>query len=421
MGNAFGIDDTDDPSAVDDTDEGFKPTSRFYRQAGCFRAPFIQAFAFLDPLSLCRVEAVHQDLRLALDHNSSRNRLWRPHVLRAVDPFERDAHLIKVRDAARAHTPTGDFDFRLEYTAILRQRVASELAHVSGSIHLLGVDAYRAHIATRSTVAFVARSIVSLVRGGSGGAADEAPPTLGSADIALLGDAMAFDSPAVARAVALKRPAVAMTVVHRDTNAMLTFNKFVGALAGNASRQKHAVTLDMMTGVVEGYITAPGMSKPVQCIADLPSVASIDAPGFIDYAARIVRLRPEQEYLRDTVVWMMLRDLMVFETVEQGDAYGELAPDSWFAGLDHAGLRHHHTDAPSASAFEARHPDGYNGTRFETFVDGLFDGAHPHTRRPAEMDCGTRSALLTDRCDRIDASLAALERAMSERAVASES
>ena len=62
MGNTFGTDEGFKPtSAIDDTDEGFKPTSRFYRQAGCFRAPFIQAFAFLDPLSLCRVEAVHQD------------------------------------------------------------------------------------------------------------------------------------------------------------------------------------------------------------------------------------------------------------------------------------------------------------------------------------------------------------------------
>ena len=46
-------------------------------------------------------------------------------------------------------------------------------------------------------------------------------------------------------------------------------------------------------------------------------------PGFLGYAINLLRLRPEHEYLRRNVLWIIFRDLMVFDTLESQIQYTE--------------------------------------------------------------------------------------------------
>ena len=362
---------------------GFAPSSRFYRQEGCFRAPFLQAFAFLDPISLARCEGVHVDLRRALAATSSaRNKLWRPHFARAVDPLERDPRTARLRAEAIAHTPAKGLDFRLEYLTFVQSRVAEEALHMSG-IEVLArtVEAYRTHAmrpSVKSVTTHVLSSIGSMVSsvgaapstaaGATAVALDAPPPTpLDEGDIAVLCDVIAFDSPAVARAVALKRPSLGITVVHRDATRMMAYQAFASAPSSALARlpvqQKCNVALDSPFRAVEAYaaMATVDATRKARCAAELPSVAALAAPGFIDYAVRLARLRPEHEHLRDSALWMVLTDLMVFDTVAAGDAHVAANPRCWYAGLDYVGIRHHarEGDAAHSRAFVAKHPDGY--------------------------------------------------------------
>ena len=143
---------------------GFAPSSRFYRQEGCFRTPFLQALAFLDPISLARCEGVHVDLRRALAATScARNKLWRPHFARAVDPLALDPRAARLRAEAISHTPTAGLDFRLEFLHFAQSRIAEEALHVSGSAALARtVDAYRAQATGPSMMAATTRIISSI-------------------------------------------------------------------------------------------------------------------------------------------------------------------------------------------------------------------------------------------------------------------
>jgi hypothetical protein len=72
---------------------------------------------------------------------------------------------------------------------------------------------------------------------------------------------------------------------------------------------------------------------------------TIDAPGFIGYAVKLLRLRPEHEYLRYTVLWIIFKNLMIFETENDLIEYtsflsNEEAEEFWAVSLD----RYSHVD-----------------------------------------------------------------------------
>ncbi|CBN74590.1 hypothetical protein Esi_0030_0125 [Ectocarpus siliculosus] len=74
----------------------------------------------------------------------------------------------------------------------------------------------------------------------------------------------------------------------------------------------------------------------------LPRAPESPAPaGFLGYAVRLLRLRPEHEPLRWTALFALFRDLAVFETTEQAEAVRARVPDRrlFYCALDHPGAQ----------------------------------------------------------------------------------
>ncbi|CAN0584234.1 unnamed protein product, partial [Laminaria digitata] len=78
----------------------------------------------------------------------------------------------------------------------------------------------------------------------------------------------------------------------------------------------------------------------------LSAAPELPAPaGFLGYAVRLVRLRPEHESLRWTVLFALFKDLAVFETTGQAEAVRARRPDGrlFYCALDYPGAQ----DEPS--------------------------------------------------------------------------
>eukprot|EP00607_Mallomonas_marina_P009865 CAMPEP_0182420676 /NCGR_PEP_ID=MMETSP1167-20130531/5646_1 /TAXON_ID=2988 /ORGANISM="Mallomonas Sp, Strain CCMP3275" /LENGTH=214 /DNA_ID=CAMNT_0024596941 /DNA_START=527 /DNA_END=1171 /DNA_ORIENTATION=- len=66
---------------------------------------------------------------------------------------------------------------------------------------------------------------------------------------------------------------------------------------------------------------------------------SVEYPGFLGYVVELVRLPPNHEYLRNSVIWSLFREMMVFETAEslmsyRSQLHAEAAREFWGVALD---------------------------------------------------------------------------------------
>ena len=74
----------------------------------------------------------------------------------------------------------------------------------------------------------------------------------------------------------------------------------------------------------------------------LPLAPELPPPaGFLGYTVRLIRLRPEYECLRWTVLFTLFKDMAVFETTEQAEAVRSRRPDQtlFYCALDHPGAQ----------------------------------------------------------------------------------
>ena len=65
----------------------------------------------------------------------------------------------------------------------------------------------------------------------------------------------------------------------------------------------------------------------------------VNIPGFVGYAVNLLRLREEHEYLRYSVLWIVFKNLMIFETDEDRLSYAATLPfneieEFWAISLD---------------------------------------------------------------------------------------
>jgi len=144
--------------------------------------------------------------------------------------------------------------------------------------------------------------------------------------VGILSDLVWFDDPEVAHAVTTKRPSTAATLVVRDADTMLRFRR--------ENRYNHPVAfipLDTTGG--DDFYDEQGQHL-------LDTLPALDHAGFLGYACKLARLRPEDEYLRRTALFTVLRDLTVWRTERDAQAWKREHPEQahklWFCALDWA-------------------------------------------------------------------------------------
>ncbi|CAM9538106.1 unnamed protein product [Ectocarpus sp. 8 AP-2014] len=187
--------------------------------------------------------------------------------------------------------------------------------------------------------------------GGGGGGGN------GGGVIGLLSDLVTVPDPRIARALSHKRRAALSTVVVDNDKVLFDFRRR-GLYTGPVN------FLPLSTLVVDNPtplapLLLPLLLPPQRRIgivpagtedgdgreegADLlPRAPESPAPaGFLGYAVRLLRLRPEHEPLRWTALFALFRDLAVFETTEQAEAVRARVPDRrlFYCALDHPGAQ----------------------------------------------------------------------------------
>lgn len=142
--------------------------------------------------------------------------------------------------------------------------------------------------------------------------------------VGILSDLMWFDDPEVAQTVTTKRPSTAATLVVRDAATMLRFRR--------ENRYSHPVAfipLDTTGG--DDFFDDQGRHL-------LDVLPPVEHPGCLGYACKLARLRPEDEYLRRTALFTVLRDLTVWRRERDAQEWKRLHPERahelWFAALD---------------------------------------------------------------------------------------
>lgn len=124
--------------------------------------------------------------------------------------------------------------------------------------------------------------------------------------IGMLSDIAWVDDERVAKALSKKRYMAMRTIITRNAEVVVAFKKATTALP----REWPSSFLPLSRTMEDMDVTV------------LDSNLVFD--GFIGYAVNLFKLRPEDEYLRRTVLWTLFRDIMVFETREAKLTYKSL-------------------------------------------------------------------------------------------------
>lgn len=159
--------------------------------------------------------------------------------------------------------------------------------------------------------------------------------------IGLVSDLGTISDGRIARAVSHKRRAAMSTLVVTDENVIYDFRRcglYTGPLNFLPLRtlqlEHPAPTAQPTGGGGGGGLGGSSML--------LPPAPETPAPtGFLGYAVCLVRLRPQHEFLRWTVLFALFKDMAVFETTEQAEAVRARAPNQrlFYCALDHPGAQ----------------------------------------------------------------------------------
>lgn len=163
--------------------------------------------------------------------------------------------------------------------------------------------------------------------GDSGGGGDNKAGVIG-----VLSDLVTVPDPRIARALSHARRAALTTVSVHSGNAVSDFRRHrvhtgpVNFLPTSTLRLQHPQLLPPPPTRNYAESASPGGwgvrddggYGEDEVAGLLPPAPETTAPaGFLGYAVRLLRLRPEHEPLRWTVLFAVFKDLVVFETTEQ--------------------------------------------------------------------------------------------------------
>eukprot|EP00753_Platysulcus_tardus_P010878 PLAT3125.1.p1 GENE.PLAT3125.1~~PLAT3125.1.p1 ORF type:complete len:734 (+),score=269.03 PLAT3125.1:131-2203(+) len=111
---------------------------------------------------------------------------------------------------------------------------------------------------------------------------------------------------AVGRAISLQRQNALLTVVTTTAAVMIDFRKTI------SGRPWSFMPVDLSEAGAGG---AHGMPARVEELPD------ITGEGFIGYAVNLLQLEEQHEPLRETVLWAVIKDLAIFATTAQAEAW----------------------------------------------------------------------------------------------------
>jgi len=141
--------------------------------------------------------------------------------------------------------------------------------------------------------------------------------------VGMIANLISFDRIDVAKCLSLVRPQAMNIVVMSSHEALLRF--------------KHSRRNGVSVPFNVSYISLDSCFDELRTRAghliSPRALPEIEDRGFVGYAYRLARLRPEHEYLRNSVLWTIFRDLAIFERESQGAAYAR-RHSCWHVGLD---------------------------------------------------------------------------------------
>jgi hypothetical protein len=270
-----------------------------------------KVLGYLDAPSLASVQATERRLRrgVAGDEVCS-NQLW----------FQRSKEDFKISSAVpEGIIPTG-IAYR-EYLRLQLQRCEDELAHTTGR-----------------TYSRLASGLSSYVRSKAG--ASVKPNTTNAAVCGIVGmvcDLVAFEDRAVGRAIAQKRQSSMNTVIVENSYTVLEFKK-AGTVRG-----------PMTFLPLSSSILAFPVYRKIKPLVERDNKHTITAPGFIGFASELVQLRPEHEYLRDTIIANnVLKNMQVWDSEAAFNVYKLYLVRKqweWRMQMEHQGLDPDSTEA----------------------------------------------------------------------------
>ncbi|CAM9968094.1 unnamed protein product, partial [Choristocarpus tenellus] len=123
--------------------------------------------------------------------------------------------------------------------------------------------------------------------------------------LGLICDLGYIEDSSIARAISHKRRPAMSTVIVKDTGVIYDFRK----------RGMYSGPLNFLP--VSELLHSPIESPDSEGL--LPTIPNGPHPGFLGYAVDLVRLRPEYEPLRLTVLYAVFKDLSVFETCVEAE------------------------------------------------------------------------------------------------------
>lgn len=138
-----------------------------------------------------------------------------------------------------------------------------------------------------------------------------------------------LESPVVAAVLSRKRYMTMLTVL---TDHESDVHKFKKTLNNTHEYAVSRVRSFLPVFSAQGILVDGDLERVIGC-------TTLDAPGFVGYAVKLIMLRKEHEHMRYSVFWGLFRDLMVFETREQALLYGSTLTlfeysKFWFTCLD---------------------------------------------------------------------------------------
>lgn len=141
--------------------------------------------------------------------------------------------------------------------------------------------------------------------------------------VGLLGDLIWFNDKRVANAISLKRGNSTQVAIFRTMKSFLAFKQT--PYTYNKPSLNFALNSDFSAATTAFHEL------------DRKTKAGDKPPGFIGFVVDLARMRPDHEHLRETVLYTVYRDMMVFETTAEGQNYIENfnVDKGWFVGLDY--------------------------------------------------------------------------------------
>lgn len=156
--------------------------------------------------------------------------------------------------------------------------------------------------------------------------------------IGLVSDLCAIPDPRIARAVSHKRRAAMVTAVVTNEDVIYDFRRsglYKGPLNFLPLR-----TLQLAHPLAGAFAPAEREDREEGVLLP-PAPETPPPPGFLGYAVRLMRLRPEHEQLRWTVLYTLFKDLAVFETAAQAEAVRGRTTNGtlFYCALDYPGAQ----------------------------------------------------------------------------------